>query len=563
VPGLDIAFYAPRSHYHTPRDDLAHTTPEALQYMGQLTLGAVRSIVNSDELLSTPNEQQSFIYYDILGRFMFAYSFTTFQIINILALLAVPAVAVFLSIRNNQQDQKTVSQIVKEKGSLLVQGSIAVTIAFVFALLFTGIAVFLMSKVNPSLTYGDVYGAAIYAFVAAFLGLQLSQLVLPKRLKDTLANTDAAWYGLIAFWWVFVALSSFSGSKDVAGLYFAVYLLAFTSLAVLIHVIVPSDKKFRSPLIFCTQTTLPFILLLETDFLIMDAMRHATADGTPEIAGKINQFIENFDHCTYIIIVYILIALPLILIALHFVPWVYVAGNNRQVTITTAVVFLFLFTICSALQPFNGSWSPNKLVFNQQYNVGDAFATVSMITATGIHATLKSALPAHEYDTLQCEPFKKFLTRCTYQTDLLPVYGSNSTLEEFVLSEIKKTCDDTSCISSASYSSKNSLMCRVYFDPEQNKEPIQHAWINGKESTISNISSLITYIDKYEEEVNFAIQYPKDAQPPQARLSCFYDEWTNLEIPAFTTLRDNLPENAVLLIRGQGLALVHYANITL
>jgi hypothetical protein len=285
VPGVDIAFYAPRSHYHTPRDDLAHTTPEALQYMGQLALGAVKSIANSDDLLATPKEQQSFIYYDILGRFMFAYSFTTFQIINALALLVVPAVALFLSIKNNQ-DQKTLLQILKGKAWLLVQGSIAVIAAFVFALLFTGIAVFLMSKMNPSLTYGDVYGAALYTFIAAFLGLQVSQLVLPRRLKNTLADTDAAWYGLISFWWGFVALSSLVGSKDVAGLYFTVYLLTFTSLAAFIHITVPSDKKFRSPLIYFTQTIIPFILLLENDFLIMDAMRHATADGTPEIAGN-------------------------------------------------------------------------------------------------------------------------------------------------------------------------------------------------------------------------------------------------------------------------------------
>lgn len=286
MPGLDIAFYAPRSHYHTPRDDLAHTTPEALQYMGQLALGAVKSIANSDELLTTPNEQQAFIYYDILGRFMFAYSFTTFQIINMLALLVVPGVALFLSI-TNQSDQKTIFQLAKEKGCLIVQGSIAVTTAFVFSLLFTGVAVFLMSKINPSLTYGDVYGAALYVFVAAFLGIQISQLVLPRKLKDTLVNTDASWYGLISFWWVLVALSSFAGSKNIAGLYFAVYLLAFTSLGALIHVIVPSDKKFRSPLIFFTQTIVPFILLLEIEFLVMDAMRHATADGTPEIAGKL------------------------------------------------------------------------------------------------------------------------------------------------------------------------------------------------------------------------------------------------------------------------------------
>ncbi|GAN08298.1 Zn-dependent exopeptidase [Mucor ambiguus] len=544
VPGMDIAFYAPRSHYHTPRDNLAYTTPNALQYMGQMALAATKAIANSDDMVDTNKGEELFIYFDILGRWMFVYSFTTYQIINTIALLAVPCVGLFLGLKNKSA-QQAASSLIKQKLCLTAQGVIAVFSALIFAALFVGVAVVAMCKINPSMTYGDIYGAGLYTFAAAFLGIQFSQLVLPSKLKQTLATTDAAWYGLLSFWSLFLVLAMYAGSKSIASLYFAVYLLAFNALAALFQAVIPATQKFRSPLIFFTQTIMPFIFLLEITFLSMDALRHATADGTPEIA------------------VYIFIALPLVLIALHYVPWVHVAGNYRKATIAAAVVFVFLFTICSALQPFNGSWSPNKLIFNQEYNAGDALATVIVTSATGVQATIKSSVPAHEYKTIECSPFKKYLTRCTYQTDLLPKYGGNDTLSDFVMSEVEKTCSETTCISSATYASKNSLMCRVLFDPAQNEyEAIQHVWVNGKEHRASNISSIITYINDYEQPVNVKIEYPKE-RSPKAVFSCFYDEWTKLEIPALNAFRDNLPESATVLIRGQGIALVNYKNTTL
>ncbi|KAI7902528.1 uncharacterized protein BX663DRAFT_511374 [Cokeromyces recurvatus] len=543
VPGLDIAFYTPRSHYHTPLDDLNHTTPEALQYMGQMALGATRSIANSDTLLYTSKEQESFIYFDILGRTVFVYSFVTYQLMNILALLSIPIIAFYL-ISKNKDNRETISSIIKRKTSLIIQGLAAIIAAIVLALIFGAIAVFLMTKINPSMTYGDVYGAALYTFVAAFLGIQVSQLILPVKFKQLLANTNAIWYGLISFWWILVVAASFAGSKGIASLYFVFYILLFNSLAALTHFLLPPTQKIRSALIFFTQTIVPFIFLLELEFLVMDAMRHSTADGTPEI------------------VVYILLGIPLILIALHYIPWIYVAGNQRKTTMATAIVFLFLFTVCSSLQPFNTTWSPNKLVFKQEYNSGDALSTVFISTATAIHSILKNTLPPYEYQTLQCEPFKRYLTRCSYQTGLLPKYASNSTLNEFSLSEIRKTCNDTVCLSSGSFTSKNSLMCRIHFDYDESQATVQHAWINGREIKDNNISALISYVNDYEKPVDFAIEHHSTLSI-KAMFGCFYDEWTQLEIPAFTNLRDSLPENAILLIRGQGLAYAHYTNITL
>ncbi len=226
MPGLDIAFYAPRSHYHTPRDDLAHTTPEALQYMGQLALGAVRTIANSDDLIDTSSDEENFIYFDILGRVMFAYSFTTFQIINAFVLFAVPIVAIYLG-RGN----RTLQDIVKERSHLVIKGLLAILSALFCSILFSGIAAYLMHHANPLMTYGDVNGAALYIFSAVFLGVQISQLILPVKLKQVLATTDAIWYGLVTFWWIFVLFASYIGSKNLASLHFAVHLLFFTALA--------------------------------------------------------------------------------------------------------------------------------------------------------------------------------------------------------------------------------------------------------------------------------------------------------------------------------------------
>jgi hypothetical protein len=390
------------------------------------------------------------------------------------------------------------------------------------------------------MSYGDVYGAALYTFAAGFLGLQVSQLILPKKLKSTLAQTDAAWYGLITLWWLLVVLSTYTSKFGIAGLYFAVYLLTFTSLGLLVHTTISTEQKLRSAIIYFTQIIVPALLLLEIEFLSMDSLRHATADGTPEAA------------------VYIFLAFPLVLIALHFVPWVHVAGNQRKITLGAAIAFVFLFSICSALQPFNGAWSPNKIVFRQEYNYGDAFATVFVSTATGLQSILKKTISTQEYDTLQCEPFRTFLTRCSYQTEHVPKYGGNTTLNEFVMSEVEKSCQGNVCTASGSYRAKNSLMCRVLFKDNS----AQNASVQEKEIQHDNITALVSYVNTYEDNVRFSFGYSKDT-PPNVEIGCFYDEWTKLEIPAFTNLRDNLPESAILLIRGQGLTYVGYQNVTL
>ncbi|KAF7728805.1 hypothetical protein EC973_005431 [Apophysomyces ossiformis] len=497
TPGLDIAFYAPRSHYHTPRDTLAYTTPNALQHMGQMTLNAVRNIANSDDL-TNPVEEEKMIFYDVLGRWMFVYSFGTYQAVNIIALIAVFILAIISTKKN---EQLTTRQRYTKQASMLSRELLATIISLVAIVLSIVVAVTIVSYLNPSMSYGNTYSAVLYIFSAAVFGLLASQPLCERLSK---------------------APRSLSSQVD-------------TTLAVILCSTIPAGATFRLPAVFLAQILLPTVLMIEFCLLSVDSMRHSTPDGTPEIA------------------VYGLLSISISLIVLQLRPWIAYAGDKRKATILSGIILLLVFIICWSLPPFNGGWSPNKFVFDLHYNQSEPLATVSLVTATGLPAMLKPILRPTELETLTCDPVNKYQTKCTYQTDLLPKYAQDA--DEYKW-DFHKACDSKICRVNGTFVSKNSLLCRIAFDSTDNYK----AWVGSQDITEGPIGSLISYTDRYEKDVHWGLEYSVDSDR-QATLGCYYDEWSNGELPAFSDLRNRLPESVLLLHRGQGLSLVQYAQI--
>jgi hypothetical protein len=300
VPGLDIAFYYPRSHYHTQRDDLAHTTPESLQHMGQMALGSVLSIDGSSTMLDQAGAPEPVIYYDILGRVMLVYSFFTCQLINILSLFFVPLglfTWFWFSTTANIDDKMA---LLKRNLYLIGKGFIAALVALVFMVVFTAFFAWIMILINPSVTYGSINIVVLYLTVAAFLGLVASQWVmvrLSRSFGSNLANMQVGFYGLTGFWWLLLVFATYLGSQKVAAIYFAVYFLISSTLATVLLVGTPPKEieggselasgvsRFWS-IAFLIQVLMPVILMTEFLLLGMDSMRHTSADGTPEGASK-------------------------------------------------------------------------------------------------------------------------------------------------------------------------------------------------------------------------------------------------------------------------------------
>lgn len=318
VPGLDISFYYPRSHYHTQRDDLAHTTPQSLQHMGQMALGSVLSIDASENMLHNAGSPEPIIYYDILGRVMLVYSFFTCQLLNMIALFLIPLV-LFTWSWFSKSSSATSTHVTdkidafKKNARLISQGFIATLVALIFMIAFVAFASWILLLINPSATYGSINCVAMYLTIAAFLGLLLSQLAL-VRLSTTcrisLSNTQVGFYGLTCFWWVLLAFATYLGSQKVAAIYFAIYFFVSSTLATILLVrttpesvdevdeSAATNSKYWFAA-FLVQILLPFTLMSEFLLLSMNSMRHTSADGTPETASKLFVFVFLFIFYVY------------------------------------------------------------------------------------------------------------------------------------------------------------------------------------------------------------------------------------------------------------------------
>lgn len=91
--GLDVALYQDGYAYHTALDRVERVQPGSMQHMGENALALVRELATGPlpgDVSATPS-----VYYDLLGRTMFAYSAGTAAILAAVALLlALAAVAV-------------------------------------------------------------------------------------------------------------------------------------------------------------------------------------------------------------------------------------------------------------------------------------------------------------------------------------------------------------------------------------------------------------------------------------------------------------------------------------
>lgn len=582
VPGMDIAFYTPRSHYHTQRDDLVHTTPEALQHMGQMALGSVQSI-DQKGFLNKTKAPETIIYYDILGRFMLVYSFKTAQIINILALVFVPVFALtwawFSTNESLSIEQK--KQTLARNVYLMGQGFLATLAAFVCMVATLIISSGIMLFINPSATYGNMYWVGIYLALSAFLGLLLSQLALAKwatSVTVSLDNIRVGFYGLTIFWWVLLVVATFLGSQKVSGIYPVVFLLLSSTVATAILVplapltegeqqIKGHTKSWLAALV--AQVLIPATLIIELIFFVVDCMRHTSADGTPESARRFIKF-YNFVLMPLKKKVYVMICLPILLLVLHLLPWVHAAGEQQKTVVVAGAVFVLAFLTCAIVGPFNDSVSPNRVVFNQEYNATEALSTVLLYTGVSssklLQSTLKQALTASEFETLVCDRYMEYQTRCVYQTNLNPVYGKDPAHEIDV--DVKRNgCQDGLCNVKITSTVQNSLLCQLQFE-NQNITGLQ-AWINEKLVEVpgeenKTMHALTAYSNQDGNPIIWDLTFADSQDVGKALFTCIYDDWTNDELPAFTTLRNNMPISQLLTIRGGvGLAKVHYLSIEL
>ncbi|KAI9010931.1 hypothetical protein CLU79DRAFT_806099 [Phycomyces nitens] len=549
VPGLDIAFYTPRAFYHTFRDDLVHTTPSALQYMGQMALGAVRGIDESNENLLESPKSENMVFFDIFGRFMIVYSFETCQIINITALVLVPLIAIIWNIISVRSVHgfKNKSKVIIKRTHIALQGLLATLIAGSLITLFMLVGSAFMLYFNPLATYGSTLEVVLYIITVAVPALLATRtlceyLSTKSHWLSSIDRFDAQMHGLTLFWWGFVVFAAHLTSQGFAGAYFAVYFLVSSTLATILYHTLPRDRHIRPPTVFIVQVLLPTILMCELFYLGIDSMRHTTADGTPETA------------------IYQLICLPLGLIIIQLLPWVQVAGSHSTVSRTIWFFFVVYFAIALMAKPFNSELSPNRIVFTQEYNASSPISTVNLVTGTkSIKKTLEEVLLPYEADSLTCGSSNSYQTKCSYESSLVPLHASQS---DELDTQIVTVCGADTCKSNITTTVKNSLLCQLQF--KSANSPVR-AWVNdlpvlkndGKTEP-ATIGSIVSYVNTLGKPIRWNIEYPV-ATLLEPLVSCIYDDWNDKEMRAYTRLLSSLPETSSLTIRGGvGMVIAHF-----
>ncbi|CAO3608439.1 unnamed protein product [Cunninghamella blakesleeana] len=540
VPGLDIAFYSPRSYYHTQRDSLAFISPKSVQYMGQLALGGLQSLDESGTFDQAIKETP--VYYDVLGRFIIVLSFSTYQWIHLISLILVPLVPIVWVIKQQQSNSLHALKLWVIEFS---KGFFVSLAGYISILTSLGISTLILVNLNPLSSYSGAKLVAFYLFIGQLTGLVLSLLICQKCswYRTCLSKTpEILLNGLNGIWWLFVLLATILGHYKISGFYFMIYFLVCGSLASLVYTLSPTrGTKYHLPLVFAIQYILPFIVMTQNISLAITSLRHSPVDGSSELP------------------LFIIAGYQISLIVLPLIFWIQLAGNQRKVFKVLSIFFGILLVLCLFKSPFDANLSPNKLLYRQEYNVTSPFARNTVRTNQGVD-TIKDTLTDEELKTFECQPISPFTQECSYESNLLPLYASQDPYHEASIS-FNKTCNDESCTVEGQFSSKNSLFCRIKFD--QHYDSIDKIWINHAEPIENeSVGTIMSYSTNYNTPIPFGFTYKSSSSSSlQGTFSCFYDEWYHDELPGFTALRNRLSSKALLVIRGQGITLVHFKTL--
>lgn len=269
---------------------------------------------------------------------------------------------------------------------------------------------------------------------------------------------------------------------------------------------------------------------------------------------------------------------PIVLITLLLLPWIHVAGDKRQPTLFFFIMFILLFVVCLIVSPYNRINSPNRVLFHLEYDQAQPTATVELITGGGLQSTLESYLPKDELNSLECnEQDNGYQVSCKYQTKDVPIYANNK--NEYHLKVIENSYHFNNNNDPNVKLNINTRQLRIITTVQHSQLcqlkftlPVSRAEVNG-ESIIPTEDHPMYAIMAYTKNRGQPITWDVELQEKDfnvygvqhaVQLSCLYDDWKNGELPAYTNLRNRLPETQAVTMRGGvGLSVVHYTSTSI
>lgn len=571
VPGLDIAFFAPRSQYHTSRDSSKTTSANSIEHM---LSAADHALVNLAHQGRGPvHDADRPLFFDFLGLRFFSFKLTSLLWFNLAILLASPIVlGVSFGIRSMIAKVKFVG-IGRTFGALILQIGIVVGLSI------------LIAGMNPYIIHSSprLYSATI--LLASFTANMFSTRLFSSRIKDQHDLSRVMSWELMLIWYIFlIAATIFSLVKGLGSIYLvtlnfiATFAVAIVSLFERSAYIPPAETfdSIRAPR-DADQESTESSPLLRRDPL------------SPEIEESIRRDKRTRDYrsgTTWLIKYLILVPVPL-LVSLWLLYSTVLPGLSQTLpdgssgTTLYAVVGLFAILAFFNLAPFFLSTSlasalpslllililmsltcvlkapfdvksPLKVMFKQVVDLDHPMS--SNITIEGLPKYMETAVSsvALAQKGLHCTTGatkSPKLNTCTFPAPVDARLQKNG-LSIKVQDRTKNSTVDKMLI----IEPLNSRMCDIQFSRTVTIRSINKKQISGKESHFR--------VHRRDWSSPFQIGLDRDSDGVSGRVTCLWDDRTDDQIIEFDTVQAELPEWAELTKLETGL--LHFSkSITL
>ncbi|CAG9942204.1 unnamed protein product [Clonostachys rosea f. rosea IK726] len=269
--GLDIAFYAPRSRYHTNEDDTRHTSVDSVWHMLSAALASTESLsqttstkFHGDRPDGDQDKVQSGrptdgVWFDFVGRAWATFALRGLFAWSLSLLVAAPVVLLVLTYLLSRKDKyyffagdiKIHSELNEDPVRIGGwKGLLRFPITFIIATGTTFAFALLVAKVNPLIVYSSPYSIwamslSIFYFVFWLL-LRGSSFVRPTALQR---GFTLVW--LFAIGWGVQVLAAVAEDRlKLGGFYFTVFLQTAIFVALFISLaelfVLPSKREFAN-----------------------------------------------------------------------------------------------------------------------------------------------------------------------------------------------------------------------------------------------------------------------------------------------------------------------------
>lgn len=372
--GLDIAFYRPRTIYHTRRDATSESNIQSLAHMMGSALDTLVSLANAESYGDKETAEPA-VYFDLFGKYFFITSVNTFQIYNVLGVVVGPVLLIGLfvvAVRTGRY--ATTIPMIDLSSSLSTTPNSATSITrgwgrFLLSFL---VSIFV---VITEIHYTNVYNRYIFfsnlvvplwTYIFSFVIINYVFLKVAAHIRPVHDQKLIIIIELCAIFWVLMLKVTFDSYQGLAGEYFVtvIYysLLAASVVGILGHLLWASKEVVIYKSIPTEESDDG---LTESSPLLNGVEGEALESGDSMISQSGDEKFHGFDW-----IIQLLIIVPLSLAILYSVFFVILDASRTSISdsSTPATIFTYLITgtvilIGSLIIPFIDKLHPMIVLF--------------------------------------------------------------------------------------------------------------------------------------------------------------------------------------------------------